>query len=285
MQCFSGITLGNSQKVPCGQCLNCRINKGRKWTARLLLEHITSEKQRPHSQNYFLTLTYNDAHVPRTKEGIQTLDKRAFLKWINNYQQRKANFRYLAVGEYGDDTLRPHYHMAVFQQFPEEIEALCESWRKRGFTSHSILDKTRAAYICQYTVKKLTKTGDERLPKDAEPEFRSSTRRPPIGHACIPVEVARYSTARGRAVLNETGDIGRSFRYEGKLYPFDSYLLRKIRESVGIPTTHAERIDANPRYLAYHNIKEAEQCLETTTTLEARYHAKKRHNRPKTERI
>jgi len=285
MQCFSAIELANGRKVPCGQCINCRINKGRKWTGRLLLEHLTTENQRPGSQDYFVTLTYNDENLPKTDEGHPTLAKRAFLKWINNYQQREAAFRYFAVGEYGDDTKRPHYHMAVFQQFPQEIESLLKSWGSRGFTTYALLEKTRAAYLCQYTVKKLTKAGDDRLHKDAEPEFRSSSRRPPLAHACIPLEVARYRSACGRAVIAETGDIGRSFRFEGKIYPFDSYLLRKIRQGVGVPLTHAERIDANPRYMAYHDMHEAQQCEETAKTLEARYHAQKIRKRPSTNRV
>ena len=45
---------------PCGQCLNCLINNMRAWFVRSHFE--LKKKDRPY--HYFLTLTYNDEHLP-----------------------------------------------------------------------------------------------------------------------------------------------------------------------------------------------------------------------------
>ncbi len=49
----------NSILRPCGQCQNCRINKQREWTGRILLE----AQMYPISS--FVTLTYADEHETR----------------------------------------------------------------------------------------------------------------------------------------------------------------------------------------------------------------------------
>ena len=45
-------------QVPCGQCYGCRLQYSREWANRCMLE--ASE----YSSNFFLTLTYDDEHLP-----------------------------------------------------------------------------------------------------------------------------------------------------------------------------------------------------------------------------
>ena len=47
--------------VPCGKCRGCLLDRGRAWADRLLLEYSTN----PHA--VFLTLTYDDQHLPDIK--------------------------------------------------------------------------------------------------------------------------------------------------------------------------------------------------------------------------
>lgn len=47
--------------VPCGQCIGCRMDYSRQWASRLMLE----KKSFPDDQCYFITLTYDDEHLPR----------------------------------------------------------------------------------------------------------------------------------------------------------------------------------------------------------------------------
>lgn len=83
----------------------CRLNRRRLWTHRLLLEQLK------HGDSCFLTLTYDEKHLP---EGGSLVPKHAqdFLKRLRSKTNLKL--RYYLVGEYGEDTERPHYHVALF---------------------------------------------------------------------------------------------------------------------------------------------------------------------------
>jgi len=44
--------------LPCGQCTGCLLERSRQWAVRLMKEF------KLHDETCFLTLTYDDAHVP-----------------------------------------------------------------------------------------------------------------------------------------------------------------------------------------------------------------------------
>lgn len=105
--------------IPCGKCIGCRLDYSREWANRLILE------LQYHDSAYFVTLTYNDEHVPisyypdpETGEAYESLtlckrDVQLFMKRL-----RKAfpndKIRFYLAGEYGDETFRPHYHAIIF---------------------------------------------------------------------------------------------------------------------------------------------------------------------------
>lgn len=277
MKCFSGITLRATGKtVPCGQCINCRINKGRKWAGRILLEHIYSpHADDPERHDFFLTFTIAPDHIKHVAGG-PTLDKKDFLKWWKAHQRKTRKFRYLAVGEYGDLRQRPHYHMVVFGATLEEARTILKDWKK-GYTDWHVetctLNAQRANYICGYTVKKLSKSDPEGYGEGVEPEFRSSTHFPAIGSACVAPMVRRYRGTAGQAVLSQRGDVERAFRYDGKIYPIAPFILGKIRAELGISESAVIREDENPAHLMFHSY-EAEQCLEKRLAAERRHDAK-----------
>lgn len=263
MRCFSGITTQNGI-VPCGQCMNCRINKGRNWTTRLLLEngaHWEAFKAR----GWFCTLTYDDENCPEI-DGHKTLEKKRFLKWVNNRINRTAPFRYYAIGEYGRLTFRPHYHMAIFPRSDRIIPTILGEW-PYGFTSYAPLQGARARYLAQYTTKKLTKGDDPRLKEVMEPEFRTSTRNPPIGYPAVPSLVRKYRTGHGKKIVEERGDVERTIRISGEVYPLPRYILDKVRQELGIPLLHEERL-SHPGYERWHKLQEAEYCPDKAKTQE-----------------
>ena len=180
MKCYNGIFSKTNGMVPCGQCLDCRVNQGRTWASRILMEQLAT----PHV-SYFYTWTYDDQNIPKTENGLHTLRKKPFQKWLNRQSQRH-NFRYYCVGEYGDDTVRPHYHAAVFPQKPLDPGVLLKPWTKGRIKSVRDLIPTRARYLAQYTAKKLTKDTDKRLRDGQEPEFRSSSRTPGLAAPFLP---------------------------------------------------------------------------------------------------
>ena len=252
MLCTNPIDL-SGHLVGCGQCLPCRINKKREWTARLLLEYM----HYPYS--LFVTLTYSDDTVPLSETGIPTLRPEDLKNF--NYRLRKLHrhigpYRYFAVGEYGDKTERPHYHVILFGVLPSAEKMIHEAWNSgkdlqddqpRGHTMTGIMNPDRAAYACGYTTKKMTKPGDARL-GDRYPEFtRSSTRRLPglpgggIGCVAIPFLATSMQSARGQIALAKHGDVWRSIRIGGKIYPLSDYMRRRLRDHIGISNDPVER--------------------------------------------
>lgn len=101
--------------VPCSKCPICRRKKANEWAFRATCENVYST-----SQPLFLTMTYNNAHLPQHgvfKEEIQLFMKRMRIKLDRN--NIIHNIRYFAVGEYGSKSGRPHYHMLLWN-FPTE---------------------------------------------------------------------------------------------------------------------------------------------------------------------
>ena len=67
MQCFTGAQV-NGNLFPCGQCMPCLINKGRKWTARILLEE-RENYERFQVPADFYTLTYAPEYCPTVPDA------------------------------------------------------------------------------------------------------------------------------------------------------------------------------------------------------------------------
>ena len=96
-------------KIPCGQCIGCRLSKSREWAARCVVE------AKSHKNNMFLTLTYDDAHLPEDGslhyEHFQLFMKRMRKYFMSRFGQQ---LRFFMCGEYGDKLGRPHYHAIIF---------------------------------------------------------------------------------------------------------------------------------------------------------------------------
>lgn len=95
---FSGAWL----TVSCRKCTECLQVRANEWALRGHFE------LKDHKENCFLTLTYENNPVQLKKLDLQNFIKRL----------RKAiaptKIRYFSCGEYGDQGLRPHYHIIIF---------------------------------------------------------------------------------------------------------------------------------------------------------------------------
>lgn len=220
----------------CGQCKPCRINRKRLWTGRLVLESLL------HEHNTFLTLTYDEDHLP-DDHSVSVREIQLFLKRL-----RKAfgKLRYYAVGEYGEATGRPHYHLALFGvQFTDlvyETKLRCyqsvmlkECW---PMGSHFIgsLTPESASYIVSYVVKGMTQDNDYvrgRL-QGRRPEFARMSLKPGIGGNAAERFADAYHTKGGSASLAVAGDVTPVFRFGSRRWPFGRYLLAKVRDAVGV---------------------------------------------------
>lgn len=154
--------------VKCGQCIGCRLDYSRQWAVRCM--HEASLYQR----NCFITLTYDDAHLPR----FSSLDYPEFQRFIKRLRFRfpTVKIRYYAAGEYGELSGRPHYHALLFNHDFDDKEPftvrnghvlsvsrqLADLWidtetgLSLGFTSVGALTFESAAYVARYVTKKVT---------------------------------------------------------------------------------------------------------------------------------
>lgn len=204
-------------KLPCGQCIGCRLDRSRAWAIRCVHE------AQLHHENSFLTLTYNLRNCP----ADYSVDRRDFQLFIKRL--RKSNpgktIRYYHCGEYGkecsvcrknqnsctcqvfSETLgRPHYHALIFGHDFEDkklwkqnkngdnlyiSKKLSKLW-PLGFSSLGAITYQSAVYTARYIIKKIS--GDPALDHylwsnpetgetfDRQPEYTTMSNRPGIGH-------------------------------------------------------------------------------------------------------
>lgn len=79
-------------KFPCGKCVECKEQYSTEWAFRCMLEASK------HEQNCFITLTYNDANLP--KEGVCKRSAQLFMKRLRKSIE-PLKVRYFLCGEYG----------------------------------------------------------------------------------------------------------------------------------------------------------------------------------------
>lgn len=226
----------------CGQCIPCRLNHRRVWTSRIMLESYC------HAENSFLTLTYDDDHVPRNDKGQFVLDFEHLKDFYKRLRERLRSsgifVRHFSVGEYGHEGERlwnPHFHAALFGyscegklQRPEtgirchcsRCELVRQVWQQGNVTVDE-LNPTTAAYVAGYTMKKMTNPDDERL-EGRPPEDSRMSLKPGIGLAAIDV-MERDVKGFGDRVLQH-GDVPSDILVGRDRMPLGRYLKRKWRE-------------------------------------------------------
>jgi hypothetical protein len=177
MRCSNPITLSDPSRrrvsylaegvVPCGKCGGCRSRKRAEWSWRIGYEMKSA------SSAFFLTLTYNDEHLP-WGDLLPCLDRDDFTRFMKRLRKKqekysKVKLRYYGVGEYGTKTWRPHYHVLVMNLAPAILYYLDEIWPK-GHVHVGDANERTIHYITKYHVNvDKTKTefnGEDILPKE-----------------------------------------------------------------------------------------------------------------------
>lgn len=214
-------------KVPCNQCIGCRLERSRQWAIRCVHEASL------YKQNCFITLTFDNEHLPASG----SLDKRDFQLFMKKLRKRfGSGVRYFHCGEYGEKNMRPHYHACLFNfDFPDkyldpkiqkpggfplyrshELEKL---WGL-GFATVGEVNFETAAYVARYVTKKFSNPDPEKVKAHYEllnkktgeitdllPEYTTMSRRPGIGRAWLE-------------------------KYTGDIYPADRVVIKRKGEYI-----------------------------------------------------
>ena len=170
--------------VPCGQCIGCRLERSRQWAIRCVHEASL------HEDNSFITLTYDDDHLP-TGATLEYTHYQNFMKYLR--RDHGDGIKFYMCGEYGyqydeqenhiKDSVgrpiigRPHYHAILFgMDFKDKYhfkdspsgmplyrsEILEGLWTK-GFSSIGTVTFESAAYVARYTTKKINGELEEEI--------------------------------------------------------------------------------------------------------------------------
>lgn len=138
--------------VPCGQCGFCLQNRRSQWMFRIHHEIRTQEVP-----GWFLTLTYDEKYVKRTREGRLSLRFRDVQLYLKQLRKAKYYAKYVCVGEYGSKTDRPHYHMLLWTDCP--VEKLENIWF-RGRIHFGRITMQSAMYCLKYIIQPKQKDVD-----------------------------------------------------------------------------------------------------------------------------
>lgn len=202
-------------------------------------------EQQLHKISCFVTLSYRETELP-PGDNLQKHELQNYIKTLRN---KGLNIRYFAVGEYGGEKGRSHYHLAIFGTDMYSIFGTSKirpadkgyathndkHWKK-GRVHIAALTSKSASYICGYTVKKLTDTHNL-IVNGRKPEFTLQSRKPPLGTkfietACRQVLLASqyHDEPELEAIkLFENGNV----RINQKMWPLDRQMLKTVYKTLG----------------------------------------------------
>lgn len=186
-------------EIPCGRCIDCRLQHSREWADRCMLEL----KYHDPKECWFITLTYDDDHIHDFGHDIfpgmlYKPDFQDFMKRLRDHVYRDYNkyLRYFACGEYGSRSARPHYHLIVYSLplpdikffgktklgYPLYTSEYVEKIWQKGYVKIGTVSWDTCAYTARYVLKKATgMSPDDYIAQGLEPEFVTMSRKPGIG--------------------------------------------------------------------------------------------------------
>ena len=221
-----------------------------------------------------MTLTYDDEHVPKNM-SLNVEDFQLFMKRLR--RGSSSPLRYFHCGEYGEENLRPHYHVCLFGEDFSDDRVLDKETRRGDplYTSLRLsevwslghawigdLSFESAAYVARYCLKKVTGSDELRKKKglctvkehygDRVPEYVTMSRRPGIGSDW-------YRLYSSEVYPSDSVVIKRGDRYVEMLPPpYYDKLLEKVdpalysrvkRERVRASKEFGESLDSSSRRL------------------------------------
>lgn len=235
MQCLKPLSIRNPKwldgdagaprwlSVPCGKCEACLSRRRQEWAFRL-------EREKLHSSSaLFITLTYDEIHLPLSRDGLAHVSRRdcqCFLKRLRarvntellklGYSEELPNLRYYLSSEYGPTTYCPHYHLLLFNfplKYLNAYETILKSWNM-GMVQVGPLRDGGAMYAAKYILHPF-----EDLPPTLTKPFSMMSRRPGIGFDSITEPLKKYCNDNKTYLVRIPG---------GRKIPLPRYFRTKI---------------------------------------------------------
>lgn len=242
-------------QLPCGQCVQCRIQRSREWAMRCMHEASL------HKENAFVTLTYNDENMP--DRGM--LDYPEFQRFMKRLRKRLGPVRFYMCGEYGELNWRPHYHACLFgRDFADKVffkatseqgaiytsAVLSELW-PHGFASTGDVTFQSAGYVARYCLQKVN--GDAARFHYAREDSR--------GVYSLPPEFNRMSLKPG---------IGAEFlrKWETDIYPHDYVVIaggKKVKPPKYYDKVYARKNEEEYEEIAFRREKQGRSAYKDNT--------------------
>lgn len=211
--CGADTKYTDALKVSCGKCAGCKADQSLMWSIRCYHESTQ------HDQNSFITLTYDDDHLPED----QAIHKDHLQKFFRRVRKAGNRIRYMACGEYGGRSRRPHYHAIIFGKdwlensvpIDEKMytnQSLVDIWGN-GLVSIAPVSMASICYVCGYVTKKM----------DDEDTFNLMSRRPGLGHTWL--DKYKDDIARNQTVTIE----GREYQVPKRYLAWEEELFADVK--------------------------------------------------------
>lgn len=210
--------------VPCSNCYVCKTKRSSAWSFRLV------QHSKLYNAAYFVTLTYNNDHVPITNNGFLTVRKSHFQNFIKklrrNHPEKAEKISYYGVSEYGTEGSRPHYHLILFGCNDREIT---EAWttdqrgNKRPQALGNIYFGTVEGASIGYVLKYINKPKHQRAHQRDDRELTNAYMSKGIGANYLTPRMIKY---HHRDIENRV-----CVQIESKLISMPKYYKDRIYDS------------------------------------------------------
>lgn len=274
--------------IPCGKCIGCQRDRAKQWAVRCAAEYETTPDK---AACWFVTLTYDDDHLPfgmctqydtftgevLEEAAVPSLRKKDLQDWFKRlrwYYNEIHGIRYLACGEYGGQTARPHYHVILFNVHIDDLVPYKSKDSSALYFTSASMDKVwmhgqvliarydfhTADYVAKYLVKGDSSEDHPDFVDGREKPFLLMSRRPGLGRAY-------YDSHKD--TISETDKIYTAFgskrppayfdRLDRESRPFDLFRRKKGRSA--LVRASDMQVLANTDKPVTDRLKDAEESL------------------------
>jgi tRNA(Ile)-lysidine synthase TilS/MesJ len=257
---------------PCGYCVGCRFRHQQQWTTRCL-----HEEKMHNETSSFITLTYNPKNLP-AHAGLDYTHWQKFIRSLKKRNKGKS-IRYYAVGEYGENFGRPHFHAILFgHHFDDKVPTgkknlyksnqLLSAWctsnqEPRGYVSVGDVTPESISYVCGYVQKKIYGQQQGSHYKYIDLESGEIT----------PYKPTQYEFLRApeKAFMSRRPGIGSTFykKYHSDMYRMNNNCVHINGKEVAVPTYYNNKFkkDNPAEWLLLQQQKEENMRIYTPEAL------------------